>query len=518
MKNISILLIAINVLVLSCIVYGETPSFKVDSNPTLNMVKQYNSSTLYTLSSSGYQDPIFVANLTGTHYEIGYAMGYFLAEEALENFESLLKVAIPYGFERDALKLFLDWQWKDYLSKQITQNYLDEIQGFYDGAKGAGFDKLENAITQAVVISSLPGDPNQNIEALIKNEFLKGDASEFKQYLVANGYDEVIATILNTELFKSTTADGSKPIKGMQCSHFSVWGSRTNSGDMYNGRNLDWLQNSGIAKNKLITFYHPKGSYSHAAIGFAGLIGAITGISSQGIFVAESDNDSNKVTFDGFAWSMRLRYIMEHANSIDAALGLWKATNNTMGMNHMVASSNEATTAPHPAYALETMAGYTAYFPDNSPAEQYLYTNTTTGAATQMGYPIPEAVFRTNHGYDTVIRANQWIDPKPTDDSMIRYMLFHDAFNYYETAQIEISELEAINITSILGAKNNEANFYDCSQGWNGYNIISATYHFAANKMFVAYEEGAGQNRVCACCGTYVQVDLTPFFVSNQIN
>jgi len=517
MNRFTILLVAIvNVLVLSSFVLGETPSFKVDYNPSLSMVKQYNQSTLYTLSSTGYEIPIFVANLTGTHYEIGYAMGYFLAEEAYENFESLLKVAIPYGFERDALKLFLDWQWKDYLSKQITQNYLDEIQGFYDGAKASGFDKLENAITQAVVISSLPGDPNQNIEALVKNELLKGDASKFKKYLIDNGYDQVLNTILGSELFKSP--DGSKPIKGMQCSHFSVWGSRTQGGDMFNGRNLDWLQNSGIAKNKLITFYHPTGSYSHAAIGFAGLIGAITGISSQGIFVAESDNDSNKVTFDGFAWSMRLRYVMEHADSINSALSLWKNTNNTMGMNHMLASSNEATSSPHPAFALETMAGYTAYFPDNSADERYVYTNTTNGATTQMGYPIPNAVFRTNHGYDTVIRANQYLTPKPTDDTMIRYMLFHDAFNYYETAQIEISELEAINITSIVAAKNNEANFYDCSQAWNGYNIISATYHFAANKMFVAYEEGAGQDRVCACCGTYVQIDLSPFFVSNQIN
>ncbi|EGC28828.1 hypothetical protein DICPUDRAFT_159676 [Dictyostelium purpureum] len=137
-----------------------------------------------------------------------------------------------------------------------------------------------------------------------------------------------------------------------------------------------------------------------------------------------------KVTFNGFAWSMRLHYIMENAATIDEAFSLWESTNNTMGMCHSFASATEVQTAQYPAYALETMKGYTSFFYDNNPNE-HSPTLTQTGAQTQMGYPMKDAVYRTNHGYDETI-------------------------------------------------------------------------------------QGFGQQRVCAACGTYVEVDLSPWFGLNN--
>ena len=61
---------------------------------------------------------------------------------------------------------------------------------------------------------------------------------------------------------------------------FGVWGSRTEGGRVFTGRNLDWLSDSGKSKYKLITIHHPPYGYIHATIGWAGLWGAITGISS----------------------------------------------------------------------------------------------------------------------------------------------------------------------------------------------------------------------------------------------
>ena len=51
---------------------------------------------------------------------------------------------------------------------------------------------------------------------------------------------------------------------------------------------------------------------------------------------------------------------------------LWEATNNTVGFNHMVASGPDAAeynpiNHSTVALAMETMYGYTAYFPDNDP-------------------------------------------------------------------------------------------------------------------------------------------------------
>ncbi|KAM9990958.1 hypothetical protein ACTFIY_007014 [Dictyostelium cf. discoideum] len=506
-------ILVLNVSLINC-QYG-TPTFKIDNSPTLQLVKQYNQSQIYSLSSSGYEKPIIIANLTGTHYEMGFAAGYLMAQEAYENYNVMVGAVLPKTWEKDAFEKFLDWQWNDYLSKQITQNYLDEIQGYSDGAIASGFTQLGKTIERGVVISSFPGDPTENIEYLLRNELLGG----FSDYLIRIDRLDVLTKIKEIIYNQDEEEDTTRPSKGLQCSHFSTWGDKTLNGDMFNGRNLDWLNGSGISNNKLITFYHPIGQYSHAAIGFAGLIGAIVGISSKGIFVAESDNDSVKVTFDGFAWSMRLRYIMENAANIEEAVSLWESTNNTMGMCHSLASATEASTAEHPAFALETMKGYTAFFSDNDPNEHYIYTDPKTGEQTQMGYPLDNAVYRTNHGYDETIRQNEWEPAIPNGDSWTRYMLFYNTFSYYTASNTTISELQAINITSVLGNKHSiqdiyssPAPFYDCTNAWMGYNIISSTFHFASNKMFVAFEEGFGQQRICAACGTYVEVDLSPFF------
>ncbi|KYR00406.1 hypothetical protein DLAC_03157 [Tieghemostelium lacteum] len=498
-----------------------TPSFKIDYNPTLSLIKEYNQSQLYSLSSDGYQDPIYVANLTGSHYEIGYAIGYFFNEAFYENYLAIIDTVLPEWYERDLLDIFMNWQWNDFLSKQFPQEYMDEIQGIYDGSASAGFTIPPKTITNAVVLTSFPGWAQENIEYLLIGEM---ESLEFTEYLSSQGHekyaDSIEEILLNLKEQVMIRNGGETPfdsdkIRGMQCSHFSVWGDRTQQGQMFNGRNLDWFADTGIAKYKLIYIFHAEGTYSNAAIGFAGLMGAITGINNNGVFVAESDNDSVKVTFEGLTWSMRLRYIMEYSATIQEALANWEATNNTMGMNHMLSAANDVGVTQYPAYALETMARYTAYFHDNDPEEQYVFVNEENGDLTQMGHPMALAVYRTNHGYDDTIRRYQFANITPENNSFTRYMLFVDTFNYYNLTQNQIGELEAVNITSLLGDKNS-TDYYSCENQDQGANVISAAFHHASNKMFVAYEEGTGSSRICACCGTYVQVDLTQFWTPNS--
>ena len=60
---------------------------------------------------------------------------------------------------------------------------------------------------------------------------------------------------------------------GLQCSMFRVWGSRTQEGRVFTGRNLDWVNDSGISLNKLITIHHPPNGYIHPTIDWSGLWG-----------------------------------------------------------------------------------------------------------------------------------------------------------------------------------------------------------------------------------------------------
>lgn len=58
---------------------------------------------------------------------------------------------------------------------------------------------------------------------------------------------------------------------------------------------------------------------------------------------------------------------MMHAENLQQAKKIWQNANNTLGMNFMFTSAKDNVPSGHPAVALETMRGYTAYFYDNDP-------------------------------------------------------------------------------------------------------------------------------------------------------
>lgn len=130
-------------------------------------------------------------------------------------------------------------------------------------------------------------------------------------------------------------------------------------------RNLDWLENTGVNKNKLIVVWNIDGKIPHLTLGFPGVLGALTGMSKAGLTVHEAGLSSHHSTELGFQWTLRMRYIMMHASNLDEAKRIWLATNNTLGMNFMIASAKDNVPSGHPAVALETMRAYTAYFYDN---------------------------------------------------------------------------------------------------------------------------------------------------------
>jgi hypothetical protein len=86
---------------------------------------------------------------------------------------------------------------------------------------------------------------------------------------------------------------------------FGVWGSRTEDGRLFSARNLDWMVDLGINQYKLITVHHPPNGFAHATVGFAGVWGAMAGMSSQGLTVHEANLESSLDTFQGFPWILR---------------------------------------------------------------------------------------------------------------------------------------------------------------------------------------------------------------------
>ncbi len=95
-------------------------------------------------------------------------------------------------------------------------------------------------------------------------------------------------------------------------------------------------------------------------------------------YISETGNDNKLETLTGFAWSLRLRALMENTNDIASAMAFWESTNNTLGINHGVGSA-----ADNQFLALETKAGYTAYFKANDPREANFQVNNT-----HYGFPL----------------------------------------------------------------------------------------------------------------------------------
>lgn len=62
-----------------------------------------------------------------------------------------------------------------------------------------------------------------------------------------------------------------------------TWGSATASGHLLQLRALDWDRNAPMSKFPTVVVYHPteEGSSVFANIGYAGLIGVLTGYSTK---------------------------------------------------------------------------------------------------------------------------------------------------------------------------------------------------------------------------------------------
>lgn len=470
----------------------------------VSMQKLASGSELVALTSTpAYTDPIYVVSLYGdTPYEQGYDAGVLVGQQFADNYHNLLSGLFgPYPkLEPTLTKLteeFLDWQWTDYLSKEVPQEYMDELSGLAAGSLATfGVVDGDKMVSRGIVLANLPGD-GADIIYVLMDEFLAQKAASPE------------GLTPDQRIKYNNVARGISAYNGHQCSNFGVWGSRTVNGDVYSARNLDWLPDLGINQYKLLTVHHPKGGVPHVTVGFAAVWGALAGMSAQGLSVHEANLEESLVTFRGFPWILRLRHAMANSptGSLVEAKSVWEATNNTVGFNHMFASATDKQ-----AMAMETMKDYTAYFSDMDDRENGAI-DPATGDV--YGFPLKDALWRTNHGYDPVTQDNyQWYTYNAYKNSKDRYNVIHDHIEDYSLQSQLIGAAEAVRITSAVGMKGDETNEEVCDPSLyaKGINVLSVTYDPAAKTVYAAFEDGTGDSWVPAACMPYVKIDMTQWF------
>eukprot|EP01013_Petalomonas_cantuscygni_P027614 TRINITY_DN506_c0_g1_i1.p1 TRINITY_DN506_c0_g1~~TRINITY_DN506_c0_g1_i1.p1 ORF type:complete len:513 (-),score=123.05 TRINITY_DN506_c0_g1_i1:1896-3434(-) len=504
-------------LALAGVTSAQTPIFspKIVNHSAPTVLRRFENSTLFQLAAPGYAKPILLLDLrASSRFDAGVAYGRLLAHEIVSTFTNLIQTLIPNSkIEKAALFAFLDFEWSAFLEQGTPQEFRDEMAGIAVGARAVGVPDAVDYIKYGVVVSSVAtGDVEFDIEQLLHEQCGKVLHIKWLCDLVPHEGSQaersaaIAALASQYRLYRQSLKMG--------CSHFGVWGPRTAGGRFFSARNLDWLADSGIADNKLLTVFHPSSDngvarHPHVTVGFAGLLGALAGMSADGITVHEAGDDNDEETFVGMPWTLRLRYIMERASTLAEARALWRASDNTLGINHGIGSAADS------AYLiLEVKANYTAFFSANDAREK----------ASPYGSPLPYALWRTNHGYDPEFIRTARGNGKPHGDSLTRYMLIHDTFTLYggtldangTSATQLIGDAEAVNLTAVPGDKGGEdrSSFVTCSgpTAVKGSNILSVTFVPAEARMYVAFEEGRGAAHVPACCGSYVAVDMKPFF------
>jgi hypothetical protein len=103
------------------------------------------------------------------------------------------------------------------------------------------------------------------------------------------------------------------------CCLVSAWGNATLDSNVFVYRALDWDPNAPISKDPVIVIYHPNKGVPFADIGFPGLIGSFTSISSNQIAIGEQMWGlfyGAHVGLIGEPWHFVLRDVAQFATSI----------------------------------------------------------------------------------------------------------------------------------------------------------------------------------------------------------
>jgi isopenicillin-N N-acyltransferase like protein len=126
------------------------------------------------------------------------------------------------------------------------------------------------------------------------------------------------------------------------CSALMVEGTRSATGGVLFGRNLDYPSLGYIHEHTLVTVYRPTGKHAFASVGFPGLVGVLSGMNDAGLCVAVLevyDAKEGEPHFNpkGIPYAMCHRRLLEECTTIAEAKKLLEAMPRTSLLNLAVA-------------------------------------------------------------------------------------------------------------------------------------------------------------------------------------
>ncbi len=102
-------------------------------------------------------------------------------------------------------------------------------------------------------------------------------------------------------------------------------GDRTDRGNVIVGRTFDADLGHDFEPDRIVTFHHPDGRYPYASVGWAGLMGVVTGVNARGVFVALDNVRTDDPPEDGLPLPLLARKVLEEADTLDRAVEILRS-------------------------------------------------------------------------------------------------------------------------------------------------------------------------------------------------
>jgi hypothetical protein len=203
----------------------------------------------------------------------------------------------------------------------------------------------------------------------------------------------------------------------MSCTLFAVWGSRTIGGKMLALRNLDWVSQTGMHEDRLVTVYQPEDRFAFVTMDYAGVGGGLAGMNERGISFSEIGAFSIREELDGTPWIFIARQVLEDSDNLEDAMAIVQRARHTIGYNYMVADGDPehyGAAAFRPRAAVfETNFECCETFLDDDPKEHEANWAGPQGNTIHYGLPLKEAVARADMAFGKRTRALQATDNGP---------------------------------------------------------------------------------------------------------
>lgn len=181
------------------------------------------------------------------------------------------------------------------------------------------------------------------------------------------------------------------PDRTYACANFAAWGPATAQGRLIHVRNLDWKIDVGIQRYAIVFVVRPRGKRAYVNIGWAGLIGVLTGINDAQLSIGQIGAETVHATFAGEPMMFLMRRVLEEAGDVEEAAALIVQADRTVGVNYVIADAKAKR-----AIVVETTQHHARVFEADDPKEH----------GVSYARPLAHAVFRADTAMDPTIR--QW--------------------------------------------------------------------------------------------------------------